>query len=112
MKRTPLIFVATCVVSVAPSAPSQAKQQCSAEAPASLQAHWYYRIIDDRKCWYQGKPMLSRSLLEWPARTPAAAVPDQTQKLPSASTATSEPKQADGFEARWRDRFLDAMGKY
>jgi hypothetical protein len=104
MKRTPLIFLIGCVVGVSPLAPLQAKQQCIAEAPANLEAHWYYRIIDDRKCWYQGKPMLSRSLLEWPATTPGPAV---AEKAP-----VSAPSEMDGFEAQWRNRFLDAMGKY
>jgi hypothetical protein len=104
MKRTPLFVVAAFIVGVSPLSPAQAKQQCHADAPSSLRAHWYYRIIDNRKCWYEGKPMLSRSLLEWPARTPVAAAPVQA--------STSAPKEADGFEARWRDRFLDAMGKY
>jgi hypothetical protein len=110
MKRTPLIFLATCVVGVSPLAPSQAKQQCSVEPPASIRSRWSYRIIDDRKCWYEGKPMLSRSLLEWPAQTPVPAASGKAAAPDQAST--SAPSEMDGFEARWRDRFLDAMGKY
>ena len=49
--------------------PAQAKQ-CSAERPSNARTYWSYRLIDGRKCWYEGKPMLSKSLLQWPtART-------------------------------------------
>jgi hypothetical protein len=107
MKRTPLI-IAACVVGVSPLTPSQAKQQCNAEAFPSVGSHWSYRIIDGRKCWYAGKPMLSRSLLEWPTHTPATTSPiDQSE-----AASVRAPTEVDGFEARWRDRFLEAMGKY
>ena len=106
MKRTPLI-VAACVVGLSPPTPSQAKLQCNVEALPSAASQWSYRIIDGRKCWYAGKPMLSRSLLEWPARIPPAIF--QTDQSASIRTPT---EIDDGFEARWRDRFLDAMGKY
>src|SRR5512143_3313765 len=46
-------------------------RQCIA-APASQHGYWSYRMIDGRKCWYEGKPMLSKSLLEWPAQHKAA----------------------------------------
>jgi hypothetical protein len=45
--------------------PVQAKQ-CSAERPSNARTYWSYRLIDGRKCWYEGKPMLSKSLLHWP----------------------------------------------
>jgi hypothetical protein len=105
MKRSPLMIVSACIVGVSPLTPAQAKQQCRAEPPSELRSHWSYRIIDDRKCWYEGKPMLSRSLLEWPPQTSTAAVADKKSTSPST-------EEADGFEARWRDRFLNAMGKY
>jgi len=44
---------------------AQAKQQCSAAAPKNPHGQWWsYRLIDGRKCWYEGKPLLSKSLLE------------------------------------------------
>lgn len=107
MKRTPLI-VAACVAGFSPLTPSQAKLQCSAEALPSVGSHWSYRIIDGRKCWYAGKPMLSRSLLEWPTQAPVATSPIHQSK----SALARAPTEIDDFEARWRDRFLDAMGKY
>jgi hypothetical protein len=57
-------FIATLISVGMPIA--QAKQQCSASMPSTPQRWWSYRFIDGRKCWYKGKPMLSKSLLEWP----------------------------------------------
>jgi hypothetical protein len=58
----------------------QAKQQCSAAMPSNPHGRWWsYRLIDGRKCWYEGKPMLSKALLEWPKEASAQPVP--TEKL-------------------------------
>src|ERR1700723_468246 len=47
---------------------AQAKQQCNLAAQSNSHSGWWsYRIIDGRKCWYEGKPGLSKSLLEWPS---------------------------------------------
>jgi hypothetical protein len=74
---------------------AQAKQQCSAAMPSSPQGHWWsYRLIDGRKCWYEGKPGLSKSLLEWPADAPTRpvsgekvtnTVPDVTNTVPETT---------------------------
>jgi hypothetical protein len=91
---------------------AQAKQQCSAAAQPSLHGRWWsYRLIDGRKCWYEGKPMLSKSLLEWPKQ--ASAQPVSQREV--ADVATAKPgnpfdsqaralEDSDTFEARWRDR--------
>ncbi|MBI5265051.1 MAG: hypothetical protein HY852_24925 [Bradyrhizobium sp.] len=71
---------------------------------------WSYRLIDGRKCWYEGKPMLSKALLEWPQRT--SAQPDSGGKIMiakekpgNASDAQAwAPQDNDTFEARWRAR--------
>ena len=47
--------------------------QCSAAIPPNPQGHWSYRLIDGRKCWYQGENNLSKSLLQWPEETSAIA---------------------------------------
>ncbi len=54
--------------------PAQAKQ-CSTERPSNARTYWSYRLIDGRKCWYEGKPMLSKSLLHWPVAQTAQANP-------------------------------------
>src|SRR4051812_49828265 len=66
-----------CVLTVAffcSATPALAKQ-CSAERPSNAQTYWSYRLIDGRKCWYEGKPMLSKSLLHWPAAQTAQKNP-------------------------------------
>ena len=45
---------------------AQAKRQCSLAMPANSHGYWSWRLIDRRKCWYEGKQGLSKSLLEWP----------------------------------------------
>jgi hypothetical protein len=54
------------------SAPPAQAKQCSTERPSEARSYWSYRLINGRKCWYEGKPMLSKSLLYW-ARSPTAA---------------------------------------
>lgn len=56
-----------CVLTIALfCTPAQAKQ-CAPERPSDAQAYWSYRLIDGRKCWYEGRPGYSKSLLHWPA---------------------------------------------
>ena len=44
---------------------AQAKQQCSSARPTNSHGYWSWRLMDGRKCWYEGKQGLSKSLLEW-----------------------------------------------
>ena len=82
-KQTPLIAFAACIATLSsigiPTA--QAKQKCSAAMPSNPHGYWSWRLIDGRKCWYEGKPMLSKSLLEWPAQ---ASDRDNERKAPFA----------------------------
>jgi hypothetical protein len=98
-----------------------AKQQCSAAMPSNPQGHWWsYRLIDGRKCWYEGKPGLSKSLLEWPVEVSAppasgeevASVPEKARNpLNSQAWAPNSqawaPSDPDTFEARWRARTVE-----
>src|SRR5258708_12760759 len=47
---------------------------------------WSYRLIDGRKCWYEGKPGFSKSLLEWPAQAKAPAQSGSKGEFASALT--------------------------
>jgi len=113
-KRIPSIalaaFVATLLSIGMPTA--QAKQQCSASMPSNPHGRWWsYRLIDGQKCWYEGKPMLSKSLLEWPkgasaqpgSRGEVSSVVTEKPRNPLDSQAWA-PKDPDTFEARWRAR--------
>ena len=116
MKQLPSVALAACFVTLLsvgmPNA--QARQQCSAAMPTNPQGHWWsYRLIDGRKCWYEGKPMLSKSLLEWP--TEASAQPGSSREVTSVVTEKPgnpldsqawAPKDSDTFEARWRARVV------
>jgi hypothetical protein len=100
----------------------EAKQQCSAAKPSNTSGQWWsYRIIDGRKCWYAGKPMLSKSLLEWrkeasaqPAlaagvKKPAHAAevknkPAEKRANPLNAQAWAPKDDPDSFEALWRAR--------
>src|SRR3984957_10253483 len=77
MRKLPSIALAAWIATLLsvgiPNA--QAKQQCSAATPSNPHGRWWsYRLIDGRKCWYEGKPMLSKSLLEWPKEASAEPV--------------------------------------
>ena len=104
------VWIATLLSVGIPNA--QAKQQCSAAAPKNPRGQWWsYRLIDGRKCWYEGKPLRSKSLLEWPKEASAQRVSNGkvtsvvTQKpgnpLGAQARALSD---SDTFEARWRER--------
>jgi hypothetical protein len=110
---------------------AQAATECQAEIVKGRTAHWTYRLIDGRKCWYEGKTQLPKSELYWAEKTaPAAAAdppviaasppaiaanPPATNAQGSPSAAESEeftdpedgsccwpPQKGDSFEARWR----------
>lgn len=80
---------------------AQAKQ-CSAERPSNARTYWSYRLIDGRKCWYEGKPMLSKSLLHWPegrtvqvsSRREANIVPASHFNLLDAQASISDDVEA------------------
>jgi hypothetical protein len=110
-KQIPIIAFAACIATLSSNGipPAQAKQKCSAAMPSNPHGHWSWRVIDERKCWYEGQPMLSRSSLEWPAQ--ASAQPNSDEELtgvlpekpgnPLDSQAWA-PNDSDAFEARWR----------
>jgi len=112
-KQTPLVAFAACIATLSsieiPTA--QAKQKCSASRPSNQHGYWSWRLIDGRQCWYEGKPLLSKSLLEWSARPSAqrnldreleSALPEnQTPSDPLDSQARA-PDDSDTFETRWR----------
>lgn len=111
-KPISLLVLTACVAALAitGAATARAKQQCSA-APMSRHNYWSWRLVDGRKCWYEGKPMLSKSLLEWPARATAAPDPrrelahDPPVKADDALDAQAyAPNDSATFDALWQDR--------
>jgi hypothetical protein len=113
MRKLPPIALAACIAALLSDMPNvQAKQQCSAAMPSNPHGRWWsYRLIDGRKCWYEGKPMVSKALLEWPKE--ASAQPFSNGEV--TGVVTQRPgnpvdaqaralKDADTFEVRWRER--------
>ena len=103
MAALPIIAVAT----------AEAKQQCS--VAAGHDGYWSWRMIDGRKCWYEGKPMLSKSVLEWPAKAArAAAQPEEANAEPPSlrteqggdpmDAQAAMPNDSTTFEGLWRSR--------
>jgi hypothetical protein len=116
MKKFKQLVLAVCIAGISPFAFSSAAtaqaRQCSAERP-NARSFWSYRLIDGRKCWYEGKPMLSKSLLRWPqaqSADHAGREPNFPQKdsYNFLDAQAFMPDNSDSFEARWRQRFLEA----
>lgn len=107
------IALAACIGALAlmGTVPALATQPCS--TASGPQGYWSWRMIDGRKCWYQGKPMLSKSLLEWPAE--ASASPPSGHELASETSAqhgnpldaqdsVPVPDDSATFDALWQSR--------
>lgn len=120
MKRL-LIVCATFFATAAFLPPKAGAQsiECAAEVPATPKGHWYYRLIDGRKCWYEGKPMMPKSSLHWPkeppvveaeTETPAADVRPTTDGRNVSAPSGPDPNiwpapstdDETSFESRWQ----------
>jgi hypothetical protein len=115
------VFFAVFIATLFLSAPAAQAIQCSAAPSSSQQGYWFWRQIDGRKCWYVGKTMISKSLLHWPAATPAktasnAPMPARVTETPARVTEkhgaplnaqARMPDDTDSFESRWRARVID-----
>ena len=92
-------------------------KQCGAALPSNPQGHWSYRLINGRKCWYQGENNFPKSLLQWPEQASALSAfdkaeagrdeelsPPETQNQPGGSDRCSKTplRDSESFEARWR----------
>jgi hypothetical protein len=87
-------------------------KQCSAEMPANSPRHWSYRLIDGRKCWYEGENNFPKALLQWPDQTGALSAFNKMEppkKDSPAAVPTLVPQAAPNneldaaiFEDRWR----------
>ena|SRR3982074_2252501 len=87
-------------------------KQCSAAMPSNPQGHWSYRLIDGRKCWYEGENNFPKSLLQWPEQTSALSAfgkaepsPEEVPPVTQTVSPHAEPNNqsdSESFEARWR----------
>ena len=78
-------------------------KQCSPEMPSNPPLHWSYRLIDGRKCWYEGENNFPKALLQWPEQTPFLSAFDKIEppKAAAVPQAAPQPDRAS-FEARWQ----------
>ena len=119
--RILLVFFAACVAALMPTGVANAKaMECSVARPASAHGYWSWRLIDGRKCWYAGKTMISKSLLQWPSKASVQAkadpkpVPVTVVPVTVVTEKRSDPLDAqarmldyaNSFEARWRARAI------
>jgi hypothetical protein len=104
-----------CIAGIAllaiPSAVIAQSKQCSAERSSNARSYWSYRLIDRRKCWYEGKPMMPKSVLYWPPAKPAVAENQkiETRVVPESNLLDAQASMSEdpiSFEARWRSRIL------
>ena len=107
--RLPSIVLVASIAALFVAGPAEAKQPCS--VAAGSQGYWSWRMIDGRKCWYEGKPMLSKAMLEWPAELPAkpSALADATgapvmRRSDPMDAQASIGESSPTFEQLWRSR--------
>ena len=103
-----LLFSATAVPLVWIT-PIQAKQQCNVAAPSNVATYRSWRLIDGRKCWYEGRPGLSKALLEWPVQVPSKTVEElattgAAKPRDPLNAEAFAPAQSETFEALWQSR--------
>ena len=53
--------------------------ECRAELPPAAKEYWSWRIIDGKRCWYPGRPGLSKANLHWPLSEPGQIPPRRTR---------------------------------
>jgi hypothetical protein len=104
-KPFPSIALAACIAALSPIGvpAAQAKRQCSVAVPSDGQ-WWSYRLIHGRKCWYEGKPGLSKSLLEWPKET--------SEKSGSTGEVTGAVTEKPGNPLAWAPKGSDALSRF
>ena len=80
--------------------------ECVADVPANRSGSWYYRMIDGRKCWYQGQGLVPKSELHWAAAPSLANAQARMTAAPGAIVFPETPKADDpddgSFASRWR----------
>src|SRR6266480_222606 len=95
----PVAFAACIATVLLIGAPTAQAKQCSVAMPSNPQGHWWsWRLIDGRKCWYEGRTAISKSLLQWsgPA-TPISVLTEKPKEL--LDSRASLPDDADSFES-------------
>src|SRR6266446_9901881 len=110
-KPFPSIVLAACIAALSSigMTTAQAKQQCSVAVPSDTHGQWWsYRLIDGRKCWYEGKPGLSKSLLEWPKET--SEQPSSSREV--TGDVTEKPGNPLDYSQAWAPEGSDTLSRF
>jgi hypothetical protein len=84
--------------------------ECRTEAPSGASEYWSWRIIDGKKCWYPGRPGISKANLYWPktgepttgqGRAFETVEPYGPPSLPDLESDLSRPNGNTTFKERW-----------
>jgi hypothetical protein len=91
--------------------PTAEAKQCNAAMPIRPQGHWTYRLIDGRKCWYEGESSFPKALLQWPEQAHSLSAfgkvePPKEDSPPVGQTVMPQAEPNNqlapaSFEARW-----------
>lgn len=73
---------------------AQAATACQAEILKGRTAHWTYRLIDGRKCWYEGKTQLPKSDLFWSDRKGGTQASEEPREQAVAEPPIAKPTVA------------------
>ena len=81
--------------------------ECAAEMPADRSGSWYYRVIDGRKCWYQGEGLIPKSQLSWAPTPSVANAQARMTAAPAIAVVAPQAQVVDdpddgSFVSRWR----------
>src|SRR3989442_3962494 len=98
------VLLVGCMAALAPVGAANAKaMECSVARPSNATGYWSWRLIDGRKCWYAGKTMISKSLLQPPAKASVEAKAD-TEPVPVTVVPGTFPTEnhSDALAAQWR----------
>ena len=76
--------------------------ECRAELPSGRTDYWSWRIIDGKRCWYPGRPGMSKAKLLWP-RSERQPSPEQGEVVqPNNKRNIFQPKvEKLPFAERW-----------
>lgn len=95
--------------------PAASAMECRSEIPSSATEYWSWRVIDGKRCWYPGRPGMSKENLHWPKAEEATtgrasgAIAVESENLGNSSPIAPEQDRSyvsgnNGeltFEERW-----------
>ena len=86
--------------------------QTSVTREAGDLAHWSWRTIDGKQCWYRGARWKPKHELRWAEMTPSAAPsavgqPETDNRTDGLDAGPTAPTSIDNAPEEWRTQFAD-----